>query len=136
MELISMTDYVLSEHEKPYNSIEFLSKVTKYAKFLKRPLELGMFVPCKDGVVLEEPRILKTLLNHPVGTNKEVDEWREAKDRVLFEGFEYLHAKKREWCRIRHGNGFISGLNFLKHTSIEYFVGRNVTLTPKAIEQL
>ena len=39
MKLISMTDFVLYKKESH-------TQIMKYAKFLKQPLTLGMFVPC------------------------------------------------------------------------------------------
>ena len=61
--LISMTDYVFfrSDDEKLLKHIDIVdafkfawSDIYTYAKLLKRPLELGMFVPCDlDGNVLE-----------------------------------------------------------------------------------
>ena len=66
MKLISITDFVL-EQMKIYNSTPFtnipnpchvfIDRVEAYAKFLKQPLTLGMFVPCdEEGNVLEEPK--------------------------------------------------------------------------------
>jgi len=88
MKLISMTGFVLEQYEKieyEGNLPTFTTSVHNYAQFLKQPLELWMFVPCKlvDGVwvVLEEP--------------KEYNKWhmdeeyQQAKERCLFEGFEY-----------------------------------------------
>ena len=41
MKLISMTDFVLYKKESH-------TQIMKYAKFLKQPLTLGMFVPCDE----------------------------------------------------------------------------------------
>lgn len=86
MKLIKMTDFVLEQKVSH-------TQIIKYAKFLKQPLTLGMFVPCdEDGNVLEEPiddsdrgrceyDLLKKL------TFKEKSEkYQQAKERVLFEG--------------------------------------------------
>lgn len=63
--LISMTDFVLE--------CDTLEKAQNYAKFLKQPLTLGMFVPCDEsGEVLIESFSKK---------------YKEAKERVLFKGF-------------------------------------------------
>jgi len=58
--LISMTDFVL-EQEREFDRArvgfnEFTNNVCNYAKFLKQPLELWMFVHCdEDGNVLIKP---------------------------------------------------------------------------------
>ena len=60
--LIPMTDFVLEQlneqnsRTKPMR--EVFNSLEKYAKFLKQPLKLEMFVPCdEEGNVLEEPKI-------------------------------------------------------------------------------
>jgi len=67
MKLISMTEFVLERKEKWRNKsmeqngdeLYCRSKHSKeceeYAQFLSQPLELGMFIPCVDGVPIEEP---------------------------------------------------------------------------------
>lgn len=97
--LISMTDFVLEQvsernKEPEYDSFEFMEKVSKYANFLKQPLQLGFFVPCDlDGNVLEEPKEKQCewcLESHNLNCEdckKELRQYQEAKERVLFEGF-------------------------------------------------
>ena len=116
--LISMTDFVLQEHNKmmnwqpPYdrNNCSVGSVVVNYAKFLSQKLELWMFVPCKlvDGVwvVLEEPKKYEYVCSNPsnelvedveLNYNIAVQEYQEAKERVLFEGFEIIN--KGKWSK-------------------------------------
>jgi hypothetical protein len=83
--LISMTDYVFEKHNDmdSYTDYEdmghLFESVLNYAKFLKQPLKLGMFVPCdKNGNVLKDVGLLPCY---------ELDVYRKAKERVLFEGF-------------------------------------------------
>ncbi|WP_353166399.1 hypothetical protein [Empedobacter brevis] len=103
MKLISMTDFVLEQDNKN-TYISFCLKVLKYAQFLKQPLTLGMFVPCdEEGNVLEEPTMEKYgyySSNHQEeqsgwmyeeGEDKYYEAFekhQQAKERVLFEGFE------------------------------------------------
>lgn len=82
-----------------------------YAKFLKQPLELGMFVPCDlEGNVLGYP-IYTT--NHSCDCyckeceketkrcSDEQEKYREAKERVLFEGYSISHnAIIGIWCAL------------------------------------
>lgn len=78
MKLIPMTDFVflMRQNEAKDNITRFWS-CEKYAKFLKQPLELEMFIPCVDN----EP------FNYTIHGNKE--QFDTAKEKVLFEGFMY-----------------------------------------------
>lgn len=104
MKLISMTDFVLEQtelyKEDKLSVFDFALRVKKYAQFLKEPLKLEMFVPCDDnGSVLEHP-IYTT--NHSdecycKGCEEETkrcsdlqDQYKKAKEKVLFEGFECI----------------------------------------------
>lgn len=99
--LISMTDFVLEQSKLTGYDIsdyDWIIRIVNYAKFLKQPLKLEMFVPCDDGGnVLEHP-IYTT--NHSdecycKGCEEETkrcsdlqDQYQKAKEKVLFEGFE------------------------------------------------
>lgn len=92
MKLISMTDYVfeqkrpipsadLHEMDYYYKEYEIVEKIFNYANFLKQPLKLGMFVPCDENdVPLDEPKDYEH--------NVKKREYQQAKERVIFEGFE------------------------------------------------
>lgn len=84
--LISMTDFVFGEANKKVKinevTLETLAKsankIYKYAKFLKTPLTLGIFIPVDEaGNVLEKYHDLD---------NKNIL-YNEAKEKILFEGF-------------------------------------------------
>jgi len=77
--LISMVDYVLKDESMSS------SNIINYAKFLKQPLKLWMFVPCdEDGNVLEDP----THNGKSIETMRELlKEYQQAKERCLFDGF-------------------------------------------------
>ena len=96
--LVPMTDFVIEYAPKfnPFGTDEqilCLDYIHNYAKFLKQPLKLEMFVPCNEnGNVLEEPKRWKDYLQYPdsFDGNKEWDElydYQQAKEKVLFEGF-------------------------------------------------
>jgi len=54
MKLISMTDFVLESNKKiaqSHSRVDCGNLIFNYAKFLKQPLELWMFVPCMDNEV-------------------------------------------------------------------------------------
>ena len=105
--LIPMTDFVLriNEIEKEIDQffdswkMKQLRIIENYAKFLKQPLKLEMFVPCDDdGNVLEEYKrseaeILADKNSYCRYISKEEDKWHKAKEKVLFEGFKIYDYK-------------------------------------------
>lgn len=113
--LISMTYFVLE--------CDTLEKAQNYAKFLKQPLTLGMFVPCsEDGDVLIESFSEK---------------YKEAKERVLFKGRfienlvkKYLEGSPWAVVTINELTDGISDVEELKRQLAE------VELTETAIRQL
>jgi|688.fasta_scaffold717292_3 hypothetical protein len=83
--LISMTDFVLEQRKifKTDNIRRFWA-CENYAKFLKQPLELWMFVPCdSEDNVLEEP------ISHQLET------YEKAKERCLFHGYFSIYRAKQ-----------------------------------------
>jgi hypothetical protein len=96
--LIPMTDFVLEQEitiEVQSLTDQYLLRASKYhkiqsyAKFLKQPKELWMFVPCgKDG----QPLQIIPFNEHKQGSNYEFMQhelYRQAKERCLFEGFQH-----------------------------------------------
>lgn len=95
MKLQSMTDFVLEVNKGNEEDIFIdYSKIINYAQFLKKPLNLGMFVPCDlEGNELTYP-IYTTNHSDECYCNKCEEEtrkcelqqkqYREAKERVLF----------------------------------------------------
>ena len=76
MKLISMTDFVLYKKESH-------TQIMKYAKFLKQPLTLGMFVPCDEEQCMIDVNYRYT--SDYEHLNKELDKrYEKAKERVLF----------------------------------------------------
>jgi hypothetical protein len=103
---------------------------SNFDRFLKQVLEIWMFVPCKfvDGVwvVLEEPNREDYMHKNKLGDeswNSEYDlckykertqEYKEAKERVLFGGFE-----------IHNFNGRVSFCNEQKEFFLTYLIDHN-----------
>ena len=94
--LIPMTDFVLEQlneqnsRTKPMR--EVFNSLEKYAKFLKQPLKLEMFVPCdEEGNVLEEPKIEEEYVDEH--TTQIFAQYQydldKAKEKVLFENLSY-----------------------------------------------
>lgn len=141
--LISMTDFVIQQRSELMFK-ELGKACCKYADFLKQPLKLEMFVPCDDdGNVLSEqkPNDLNGSffkMQESFNYEKQFDE---AKEKVLFEGFEYVKfindgellpyhrlTKNDEYFNVRFLDRNIEDLL----TEFEY----GIELTPTAIKQI
>lgn len=119
MKLIKCSDYVIKQGQELCPASMDLSvakcvsdwrKTLNYANFLKRPLELGFFIPCDlDGNVLEKPKRSDYIGKEMEFTKDELverdlEQYQEALDRVLFEGFEY---EEKEHYNILECNDFV-----------------------------
>lgn len=147
MKLISMTDYVL---EMGLHSTLMMEKgmilCNRYANFLKRPLELGMFIPCVGGEPLEKPSI-QTINEYKSGgvmvLKDKINEYQKAKESVLFDGFEFYERKNIYYIH-RVGGGYFTSIykkskkinGSLRNATIEDLIPYNLTLTKEAINNL
>jgi hypothetical protein len=170
MELISMTDFVLETKNKSitetekFNIIEWqkkceaFNKIITYASILKQPLKIQMFLPCDEvGNVLQKPKE-KDYFDEgfPLEFNQKhfreviMLEYNQAKEKVLFEGFEigkftgskdnhfdYIGNKKLELILFIKDVGISNWLiNDNKLKDIEDLIKYKLTLTENAIKQL
>ena len=115
-----------------------------YDDFLEQPLKLEMFVPCdEEGDILEEPEDYEQRLpNMMTEYNDEIYRYEQAKEKVLFEGFEidknlYLVYKNEisigRFISYKNGNKFIFRDNM---KTIEDLVEFGFKLTENAIKQI
>lgn len=171
MRLISMTDFVLNRPFEPKffegdelrKEVSKLNVIRKYAEFLKQPLTLGMFVPVDDqGNVLEPLQFCCNgsdcgCMGMPVNVNsqKEIDEYYEAKEKVLFKDAikidttPYKSTKRllidlnhqapfRLFTKLMYYTGKVDEKflpNFSITATIEYLVPYELELTESAIKQ-
>ena len=144
MRLVSMTDFVLENAKQPYVEGTKYKDLVNYAKFLKQPLKLEMFVPCdEDGDILDEPEYYELrLLYMMTEYNDEVYTYYQAKVKVLFEGFEidknlYLVYKNEisigRFISYENGSKFLFRDNF---KTIEDLVEFGFKLTENTIKQI
>jgi len=91
MKLISMCDYIsyLDVHTNKETDSESFDRIVNYKDFLQTPLELGMFIPCKDGEPISED-IITSKEEDVIFDSNGFDTYKQAKERVVFEGF-YKH---------------------------------------------
>ena len=142
MKLISMTDFVLEQSKRIMNveitHLESHNQIVDYANFLKQPLKLEMFIcsvpePEIQGGYSEDGNFVGGY------DEKWIEEYYEAKEKVLFEGFEvYKHTKG---CIIKDNKIIFEWLvNRFSHTgtTIESLTlsHDDFNLTPNAINQL
>ena len=140
MKLISTTDYVFYangwfESKLRVGGREANDMILIYAYFVKRPLELGMVIPCDlDGNVLGEPTELYLRRKYGNFWNdyqlEEEKQYQEAKDRVLFEGLSEggFHG----------GISFTIGGRYLKYWETNQFfeIGNRVASTIEDLTSL
>ena len=150
MKLISMTDFVLGQEQPTYLEKEEFEdvyyKIHNYAKFLKQPLTLSMFVPCDDeGNVLEEPKYWNKKYNDDIPESELIlcEEYRQAKERVVFEGFEDRYSESgyqvsnENILIVFYDAGYIVTYKACfdyKTETIESVIQFNLTITPNAVK--
>ncbi len=159
MILISMTDYVLQQHKESETNGQYIRRTFKYAKFLKQPLSLGMFVPCDlEGNVLEMPHNFCEYVPNMLRLNgyqsdfwyDECRKYQQAKERVLFKGFEITTSQHKGftitdgWNKLSFYNNYIKTQgNICLNKSITTIEGlsnlknsKAIILTESAIKQI
>ena len=135
-----MVDFVLNEVERKVSVVSQMICIENYANFLKQPLEIWQFLPCKlvDGVwvTLEEP---DGYVHGKTYLGWEKDDYSKAKSRCIFEGFEidYDRIVKNNEIRIQF-NDYSIYLNNSKTIikTIEDLVKYNLQLNASAIKEL
>ena len=141
--LIQMTDFVnnVSNMENYPSHEKALSWIYNYATFLKKPLKLGYFIPCDENdVPLEEPSNLDRMTaywaDYPINeTFYKVKKYDEAKQRVLFEGFEY--DKENDWVTYNEfARFFVSELQNGKVEDLHELITEKVKLTKTAKKEI
>ena len=163
MKLISMTSFVLNQKQsESFNEKTFinealisLEKIRNYANFLRQPLELEMLIPCdEDGDILDEPEDYEVRLpNMMTEYNDEVYRYKQAKEKVLFEGFdlnqkdlsklENIFCLTKEYFQItfftKEKGCFIDNLKTNKTCeikTIEDLIEYDLQITESAIKQI
>ena len=144
MKLISMVDYIFKQNNEFMNrigiyeneSIGTSDRIYKYARFLKQPLTLGMFVPCDlDGNVLEEPSKYESVFGkatvNPLFEQQTV-EYQQAKERVLFKGFVLNGEENVEII----SNGVVFFWHDYQQWIVEDLIRYSIELTQSAQKQL
>lgn len=115
-----MTDFVIT-HKNPIGfktederKKYYLTVYLNYALFLKQPLTLGMFVPTDlEGRAIEMPikESFPSTTRGFASYDNALRDFNDAKDRVLFEGFEIVGNKK------------VGGFSYLIENGSSYNVG-------------
>jgi len=143
--LISMTDYVLERSDKSIlqytisetfkNGAKITNEIFEYAKFLKIPLTISMFIPCdKTGNILKEPKRndFGIRIQGQYQFEYALKEYQQAKERCLFSGLDLC-----EDGFLRLSDGYIlSSIRGFKDENIEDLVYYSPTLTQTALKTL
>ena len=140
--LITMTEYVVwinyrIKQDQKFHEI-FYNRVTAYTKLLQTPLELGMFIPCKDGEPMEKPNpyMMPEDKRCEVEIWEDCREWDKALDKVLFEGCELQEVYKGAY-NLYNGKIYIGTFdknfkmnNRLSGKTIEHLINYGIELIP------
>ena len=137
MKLVSMVDYVfLCRKDESKDNIRSFWACEKYAKFLKQPLKLEMFVPCDDGEPLEKPDFFSGDYDEngfddvdKMQYEIDVKQYQKAQEKVLFKNKINLPKNKRE---------FNNWVDYNKIETLEDLLKYNLDLelTENAIKKL
>ena len=127
-----MTDFVLDQEKKGMQNTDRplrFERILKYAKFLKQTLTLSMFVPTDDeGNVLSNPK------DSTLQYQKIIDEYQQAKERVIFEGYKVI--KFEDYYIIYDSHGRETWVSWNKSKTIESLINEitEVSITPNAVK--
>jgi hypothetical protein len=93
MKLISMTDFVLEQSKRIMNveitHLESHEEIVNYARFLKQPLKLEMFIPCDEyGNVLTGEPLSPAKDSEWIRWENESEIYLKKKSLLTFKGFE------------------------------------------------
>ena len=144
--LMPMIDFVIYQYEKilneEINHLDYAFNTCIYARFLKKHLKLGYFIPCDENdVALEEPKHYDLWKKHGSFTQygesivSECSKFHEAKQRVLFEGFEYEY--ENEWINYNgFSRFFISELQNGKIEDLHELITEKTKLTETAKKEI
>ena len=139
MKLISMTSFVL---QRDITDIKQRDSIVKYANFLKQPLKLEMFVPIdQNGNILEEPKMIEKQLGfEEVEIDydyAEVEVYKKAKEKVLFEGIEFRKNGGVNFLTIKEDTFAFFDFNVkFKNLTIEYLIQYDLQLIENAVKQI
>ena len=155
--LISMVDLVLGvAKDSNINYEDSWDTTSNYAKFYIQQIELWMLVPCgKDGLPLEKPSKMYSsgLTFNSKKLTKKGAEYKKAKERVLFEGFEIETIPRLKGFRedmktvlLKHNGIPLCNVFWHKESkgwylsngikTVEDLVSYGLTLTDTAIKQI
>lgn len=144
MKLISMTAFVLEQNKILETYVNHLRKplferCVNYANFLRQPLKLEMLIPCdEEGDILEKPTNYEQRLpNMMIEYNDEVYRYKQAKEKVLFEGIEFERIGGVNFLKINEDTFAFHDFDIkFKDLTIEFLVQYNLQLTEYAIKQI
>ena len=146
MKLISSTlfgKYCKSKEKEFSRRIDYLYWYERvrnnFDGFSEQPLKLEMFVPCDDGGnILEEPIFHEPNNENEIGNYQIlIDEYNEAKAKVLFEGIEFRINGGVNFLTIKEDTFAFFDFNIkFKNLTVEYLVQYNLQLTENALKQI
>lgn len=123
-----MTDFVIKSNKEIDGVLECNEIILKYAEFLKQPLTLGMFVPCdKKGNVLKGKPLSPAPDSEWIRWENEEFEFYEAKEKVLFKGFNYkfnVDKDGKKWEYVKNEFPHVFSFEQLQRNTVETLLTR------------
>ena len=123
--------YLRTEHK---NDLTVVRKYDNVVNFLNQPLTLGIFIPCgEDGEPLRHPDELKGTYTNSKAASKYRQRYQQAKERVIFEGFDVKFTGK-DYIVKRGGEDIWLSWNDSK--KVIDIIHRELILTPSKYNEL
>ena len=129
-----MVSFVLEQGNPSNTDSQFADKVMAYAHFLSQPLNIGQFVPAvfeNGSWVVIEQKFYPASMSFSEEADLHFKKYQQAKENVLFEGFEYFESENNGNTVYNKYLDFRLGLWYFNSRTIEDLVKYNLTLTKK-----
>lgn len=129
--LISSTNFILVQskflEKGEINQDEFILRTTNYAKFLKKPLELEMFILCLEA----------EHFNYKKHSSLEFEEAKK-RDTILFKGFQFIELNEDGMIGYVKDNmvDLVYPFPNVRNHTIEDLVQQGALLTSRALKEI
>lgn len=149
MKLIKMTDYISQKRDimdkqmSNEDRLTILQCIFDYSKFLKTPLNLGMFIPCDEKMnILKKPKNKSNLGSEKTDAVKllkyenKLRDYNHALSKVLFKDFYLSRDDEDNFKKCVAIPGFVLPFEVLYTMKVEDIVDNDIELTISGINAI
>lgn len=152
MKLIKMTDYISQKRDimdkqmSNEDRLTILQCIFDYSKFLKTPLNLGMFIPCDEKFnILKQPNHYRRYLSKDYLTEnpkmsekwiEKCEEYKKAESKILFKDFYLSKDYDDNFKKCVAVPGFVLPFEVLYTMKVEDIVDNDIELTISGINAI